>query len=121
MIIADPAAFRERFDAALRTGPARVDRIFGAGDREPGQVAVIAADRTVFWFLYRPATGRAAVFAVQEPGREPEMPTGAGCDEDGFRLAGDHPHLVLELLALTHRDLTIVRGQPGAFIGVGMP
>ncbi|MGI5238742.1 hypothetical protein [Dactylosporangium sp. CA-139066] len=70
MIITDPAAFRERFDAALRTGPARVDRIFGAADREPGQVAVIATDGTVFWLLYRAETGRAAVFAVQEPGRE---------------------------------------------------
>jgi hypothetical protein len=119
--VTDPAAFRERFDEALRTGPVRVDRVLTSRDTEPAQVAVIAADGTVFWFLYLPETARAFLFAVQEPGRDAEMPTGIACGEFGFRLAGDHPHLVFELLALSHRDLTIVRGHSGAFIGVGMP
>jgi hypothetical protein len=121
MNVTDPAALRERFDAALRTGPARVDRVLTTDDRDPGQVAVIGEDGTVFWFLYRPETARAYLFAVQEPGHDAEMPTGAGCSEDAFRLAGDHPHLVFELLALTHRDLTIVRGHPSAWIGISMP
>jgi hypothetical protein len=119
--VTDPAAFRERFDEALRTGPARVDRVLTSRDAEPGQVAVIAADGTVFWFLYLPQAARAFLFAMQEPGQDAEMPTGVGCGEFGFRLAGDHPHLVLELLALSHGDLTIVRGQPGAYIGIGLP
>ena len=119
--IADPAAFRAQFDEALRTGPARVDRILTRSDNNPGQVCVIAADRTLYWFLYLPSLARAYVGAVQHPGQPAEIPTGAGCTEHGFRLAGDHPHLVFELLALTHHDLTVVRGHPGAFIGIGMP
>jgi hypothetical protein len=121
MNVTDPAALRARFDTALRNGPARVDRVLTSSDRDPGQVAVIAEDGTVFWFLYRPATARAYLFAIQETGHDAEAPTGAGCGEDGFRLAGDHPHLVFELLALSHRDLTIVRGQSAAWIGIGMP
>ena len=121
MIITDPAAFRDRFDEALRTGPARVERVLTSNDAEPGQVGVIAADGTVFWFLYRADTARAYVFAVLEPGQPAQPPTGRGCSEDGFRLAGSHPHLVFELLALTHRDLTVVRGHPAAFAGIGTP
>jgi hypothetical protein len=118
--VTDPVAFRARVDDALTSGSARVDRAFplGAGF---GQMCVIGGDGTVFWLRYHPDLDppRATVIAVQVAGGVVEAVTGVACRDDGFLLAGDHRYLIGELLARSHHDMTVVRGEAAAFDGVG--
>ncbi|MEV4211255.1 hypothetical protein [Micromonospora sp. NPDC049662] len=112
--------FRLAVGAALAHGPARVDQILLTTDG-PALLTVVGDDGAVNQLAYDVNRARTWVIAVCAPGGVLRPVRGAACDQVRFRLAGGHPHLVYELLALAlaHRPMTIVRGASADFPAQG--